>query len=521
LSKAKALYRALILIILVNIFSCLGHAKRPIVIGSKKFSESIIIAEMVSILLEEKYQTSVVRKFSLGGTKVAFDALKLGAIDIYPDYTGTGYVMILKMDGERDPQKVHQIVSREFKSRYGILWSKKIGFNNTYALAVRGDDQRFKNIDRLGQLSGIVESYQFASPHEFMERKDGFDRFSKTYNLNFQKDHILSIESGLMYAAIHNKQTDMIIAYSTDGRIKAYNLKIIKDDLNYFPPYQAALLANKKSTESFPEIMKAFSEFENLISENEMVEMNDQVDRFKKAPYDVARNFLIKKNLISGKIVNKTEESNLFKYFYSKKDYLLKLLLEHLLLSFGALGMALLVSIPIGISLTRHESLAKVVFPIINTIQTIPSLALLGFLIPIMGIGFAPALIALFLYSLLPIIRNTYSGIKGVDKNYIEVSKGIGLTGTQILLKVEIPLALPIILAGLRTAAVIVIGTATLAALIGAGGFGDPIFRGVATVNSNLILLGAIPSALLAIFTDKCIGQCEKIFVSKGIRLKN
>ena len=179
----------------------------------------------------------------------------------------------------------------------------------------------------------------------------------------------------------------------------------------------------------------------------------------------------------------------------------------------------MLVSLPIGVLLTRYKSLEKAIFPVVNTIQTIPSLALLGFLIPFMGIGFAPALLSLFLYSLLPLIRNTYTGIIGVDNSYIEASRGMGLNNMQILLKVEIPLALPIIMAGVRTATVIVIGTATITALIGAGGLGDPIFRGIATVNSNLILMGAIPAALLAIIADKFIGVLEFFFVSEGLKL--
>ena len=169
--------------------------------------------------------------------------------------------------------------------------------------------------------------------------------------------------------------------------------------------------------------------------------------------------------------------------------------------------------------MTRFNGLAKVLFPIVNTVQTIPSLALLGFLVPFLGIGFTPAVFALFLYSLLPLVRNTFEGIKSIDEKYIEVSKGIGLTPWQVLTKVEIPLALPIIIAGLKTASVIVVGTATLAALVGAGGLGDPIFRGVATVNSNLIFLGAIPSAGLAILMDKLISLLEGVLVSPGLRL--
>ncbi len=511
-------------ILLISFFICFSYranAERALVIGSKAFSESVILAEMVALLLEEKFNQPVIRKHGLGVTKVAFDALNTGGIDVYPDYTGTGYVMILKLDGERNPERVHDIVSEEFKKRWGIVWSEPIGFNNTYALAVRKDDPRFENIKNISALSGKVQNYKYAAAYEFMERKDGHPRFSKSYRLNFEPDNVLSMEAGLMYSAIQDKQVDMIVAYSTDGRIKAYNLKLIEDDQQFFPPYHVALIAKQKILKKYKSLRQVYGLMDGLITEEEMIEMNDKVDRLKVEAGTVARNFLVEKELLTGVV----EETNVHKGFWSflarKRNYLIKLLYEHLLLSFGALFFAMVVSLPTGVLLTRYPKAGKLIFPFINTIQTIPSLALLGFLIPFMGIGMAPAMLALFLYSLLPLVRNTYSGILGVDKAYVEASRGIGLTNLQILFKVEIPLAMPIIIAGLRTAAVIVIGTATIAALIGAGGFGDPIFRGVSTVNSNLILLGAIPAALLAIVMDKIIGWCELGLVSKGIRLKN
>lgn len=499
-----------------------SFSKEALVIGSKSFTESIILAEILSVLLEEKFEQPVVRKFGLGGTKVAFEALLVESIDVYPEYTGTGYSMILKQEGEKEPKKVYQIVEREFQKKWGLLWSGPIGFNNTYALVVRKSDQRFHNVSKISQLSGKVDNYHYAAPYEFMERKDGHKGLVSAYALNFSPSNMLSMGAGLMYSAIRDKKVDFIVAYSTDGRIGAFDLKKLEDDRRYFPPYQAAFLGQAKVLNNNPNLKRAFQVLEGFISESEMVEMNDKVDRLKYEVGDVVRNFLISKQLISGK-ENFVQEShsNLFSYFLSKKDYLFKLIVEHLLLSFMALSLALLISLPIGILLTRVPKMARIVFPIVNTIQTIPSLALLGFLIPILGIGFAPAVLSLFLYSLLPLIRNTYTGITGVEKNYIEASKGIGLTGTQILFYVELPLAMPIIIAGFRTAMVIVIGTATLAALVGAGGLGDPIFRGVSTVNSNLILLGAIPAAILAIISDKLIGVSEKFLVSKGIRQRN
>lgn len=490
----------------------------PIVVGSKTFSESIILAEMAAFLLEDR-GARVIRKTNLGGTKVVFDALKAGDIDLYPEYTGTGYVMILKKSEKKNPRDVYDIVSEEFSRRFGLHWSRPLGFNNTYALAVRSNDKRFENVDRISDLSGDVDQELFAAPHEFMEREDGFVPFKKLYRLNFDSNRVKAMSSGLMYAAIRDEQVDVIMSYSTDGRIGAYDLKLLKDDRGFFPPYFAAFVTRQTLLTKRPLVKEVFEKMEGLISEKEMIVLNDLVDRKKRDPAEVARNFLIDKGLIDAERMESPKVENFMAYAYEKRSYLLRIIKEHLYLSFGALLLAILVSLPLGVLLTRKPSVSGAVFPFINTVQTIPSLALLGFLIPIMGIGFAPAILALFLYSLLPLTRNTYTGIKAVDNDYIEASKGLGLTNLQILLKVEIPMALPVILAGVRTASVIVIGTATLAALVGAGGLGDPIFRGVATVNGDLILLGAVPSALLAIIADKLLGLAEKRLVSKGLRL--
>ncbi len=513
--------KKILLLIFLIFIGNISQAEDKITIGSKKFSESIILSEMLSILLEEKYNIPVERKMGFGGTSITLDALKAGDIDVYPDYTGTGYIMILKLSGEKDKDKVYDIVKAEFFERWNIVWSKPIGFNNTYALAVKKDDPVFEGIENISDLEGKLDDVRYAAGHEFMERADGHESFVNTYNLDFNSGNVFSMEVGLIYSAIRDDQVDMIVAYSTDGRIDAYDLRLLNDDLGFFPYYYAAFLSRSDTLEKYPELGEAIKLLEGTINEPEMVKMNDAVDRLKESPYHVAKNFLIERDLIEGEVLVSQGGVGFFGYLMQRRDYLLKLLYEHLLISLGALGFALIVSIPTGILLTRYPLLGNVVFPVINTLQTIPSLALLGFLVPIMGIGVAPAIVALFLYSLLPLVRNTYAGMLSVDKSFIEVSKGIGLTGMQVLLKVEIPMALPVIIAGLRTAAVIVIGTATLAALIGAGGFGDPIFRGISTVDSRLILLGAIPAALLAVVFDKIIGFLEKSVVSKGLVLQS
>ena len=497
--------------ILILLFSLTAFAKTPIVIGSKSFTESILTSEMVAILLEEKYDWPVSRKFNLGGTKIVFDAVVSGDIDIYPDYTGTGYVMILRQSTKRSSEDTFSYIYEKFKKRFGLIWSKPLGVNNTYALAVKKDNPFFKDVNTISELSHKSNELLFAAPHEFMERRDGYQSLTKAYNLNFDASKTVAMQAGLMYTAIDSEKVDVIVVYSTDGRIKANNLKLLKDDRSFFPPYQLALLAKETSLKKHPSLTKVFKDLESQITSEEMTKLNNLVDQKNVNPRIVARNFLISKGILNGEIQSdEVKDLNFIQYAIKRRLFLLRLLKEHLYLSFGSLILAVLFSVPLGILLT----------PVINVFQTIPSLALLGFLVPIIGIGYFPALIALFIYSLLPIVRNTYTGIKSVNQSFVEASKGIGLTNMQILSKVELPLALPVIIAAIRTAAVTVIGMATIAAFVGSGGFGDPIFRGVATVNTNLILLGAIPSALLALIVDKSLGLLERLVVSKGITLK-
>ncbi|EPM6710385.1 ABC transporter permease/substrate-binding protein [Listeria innocua] len=212
--------------------------------------------------------------------------------------------------------------------------------------------------------------------------------------------------------------------------------------------------------------------------------------------------------------------------FAVRKDELFTALVQHIQISFVSLFIAVLIALPLGIYLTRHKRLAEPIIQIAAIFQTIPSLALLGLLIPLVGIGIVPAIIALVIYALLPILRNTYTGIKEVDPALVEASRAMGMNKWKRLYKVQLPLAMPVIMAGIRTAMVLIIGTATLAALIGAGGLGDLILLGIDRNDNSLILLGAIPAALLAILFDFLLRFLEKasfkstiITISAGILL--
>ncbi len=209
---------------------------------------------------------------------------------------------------------------------------------------------------------------------------------------------------------------------------------------------------------------------------------------------------------------------NFFEFFTYRLDEIGEALVKHIQITAMAVGLAILIGVPLGILITKKKKLANIVINITNTFQTLPSLALFGLIIPILGIGLVPSVFVLFLYALLPIIKNTYIGINNVDLASIEAGRGMGMKKSQILTMVEIPLALPVIMGGIRISTVINIGTATIAALIGAGGLGDFIFKGISMNSNNMILTGAVPTALLAISVDFILGKIEKALVPKGIK---
>ena len=494
-----------------------AYAKKQVRIGSKVFTENILLAEIFALLLEEKYSLEVDRRFNMGGTKLLFDSLKAGGIDVYPEYTGTGYTMLLKMSGETDPKKTYSIVKKEFFKRFRLIWSPPLGFENTYALAVRKSDSRFKDISTVSELKTLSQQMSLAMDHEFSERKDGLKQFSESYQLKFPKSQLFSMNPALMYSAIDNQEVDMIMAYSTDGRLQSFQLKVLEDDKNFFPAYSAAYLTKESALEDWPELKKAFQDLAGLISEEKMMVLNKQVDQLKHGISETAKNFLSEEQLLKSDSFSGPYES-LTSYYWSKRHYLFQILMEHFILIFVSLFFSICFSGLIGLWAVRNFYVEKIVFSLINIAQTIPGIALLGLLIPFLGIGRAPAICALFIYSLLPLTRNIVEGIKNISADYIEASAGIGLSSGQILRHIQIPLALPLMFAGLRTAVVILVGTATLAAFIGAGGLGDPIFRGISTLDNRLIFLGAVPACLLAIALDKSIAWLETICVSKGLQ---
>lgn len=495
-------YAVLILIILNFYFSNLAvSSSHTIKIGSKKFTENVILAELGTQLIREVYP-NVEHLQELGGTRVLWNALLRGEIDIYPEYSGTIIQEILANRKIKDSQIMSKILAE-----YRISVTKPLGFNNTYALGMKkttAAELKINNISDLIQFPKL----KFGFTNEFMDRGDGWPSLRNFYQLP-QKD-VKGLDHDLAYRGLESRAIDLIDLYSTDAEIKYYNLKILNDDRHFFTNYQAVYLYRSELVDRLPASIEALSRLEGQIPESQIIQLNAQVKLHGQSEKQAAADFIRKKFDIRSEF---------------KKTSLLTRLgrttTEHLFLVLISLISAIIISIPLGILSFRYQKMGQFILGIVGIIQTIPSLALIVFMIPLLGIGAEPAIVALFLYSLLPIVRNTYSGLNEISRPIIESAEALGLTPFTKLRLIELPLASRSILAGIKTSAVINIGTATLGALIGAGGYGQPILTGIRLDNIGLILEGAIPAALLALITQGFFEFSERYFVPKGLRIKS
>lgn len=484
-----------ITIILYLSMYTLSAGAQTIRVGAKHFNEGYILSEMIALILEDGGFV-VERKFNLGGTVVSFEALRNRAIDIYPEYTGTLSREILKSENAltlEDLRLKLKSLQLEISTPYG--------FNNTYALLIDSTLSASKNIHNLSDLQSHPELHVGLS-YEFLERGDGWKNLLRYYDLPQQPT---ALEHGLAYQAILNHQIDVTDAYSTDGEIKKYRLVLLEDDRHFFPEYQAVSFYTEDLP---PAAKKLLRKLDGVITQEDMQRLN-ALALFKKIDHrKIAYDFLAQRGLI-----RKTGNPHSTDF-----QAILQKAWVHLKLTLLALCCAIFVAVPLGILLYRHSTASKIVLYLTGILQTIPSIALLALMIPLLGIGMLPAVIALFLYALLPILRNTVMGLVSVDPTLRQVATAIGLSTWNKLRLLELPMAMPVILAGIRTAAVINVGTATLAAFIGAGGLGEFIVTGLALNNTTLILQGAIPSALLAILMELAFEGIEWMVVPQHLR---
>ncbi|MGD8305227.1 MAG: glycine betaine ABC transporter substrate-binding protein [Ignavibacteria bacterium] len=485
-----------LLIFLLNLSYSYTQNDYKIKIASKKFTENVLLGEIALQLISTK--TDAVHIRELGGTRILWNALLSGEIDIYPEYTGT----ILKeiFAGEDiNPEDL-----RERLRDLNVAMTNPLGFNNTYAIGIKKELADEFGINKISDLQNYP-SLSFGFTNEFLNRKDGWPGLRQTYNL--PQENVTGLDHDLAYRGLDAGSIDVIDLYSTDAEIDYYDLKVLDDDLKYFTEYKAVYLY-RNDLNKYPDMINELKKLENRINENMMISMNSDVKIRGKSENEVAAAFI--QNTFS--IKSTFEEDTLL-------DRLIKNTKEHLFLVLISLFAAILISIPLGIISFKNIKIGKIILGITGIIQTIPSLALLVFMIPLLGIGSWPAICALFLYSLLPIVRNTFTGLNEIPNSIKESAIVLGLSPYTILRKVELPIASRSILAGIKTSAVINVGTATLGALIGAGGYGQPILTGIRLDNVSLILEGAVPAALLALLAQWMFDLSEKIIVPRGLRI--
>ncbi|MEX2496554.1 MAG: glycine betaine ABC transporter substrate-binding protein [Woeseia sp.] len=467
---------------------------KPLVVGSKNFTENYILAEIAAQLLQDN-GIEVEKRLGLNGTKISYEALRNGAIDLYPEYSGTISEVILARPELKEWTDIEAAV---MKSGFRLL--APLGFDNTYAIAVTQEVAQRHDLQDISDLRDL-SNLRVAFPHEFLNRQDGWPGLKSLYGL---RQTVRGIEHGLAYEAMEKSQIDATAVYSTDGEILRSRLTILNDDLTYFPEYRASFLARQDLPSNVLSILSLLS---GRIDNERMQALNLAALRRDTSIAAVASAFLMEEGLISEAGARSSFAADLWRNTQ-----------RHLKLTLIALSLAILTGVGIATLVHRHKGLANAFLYAAGLMQTIPSIALLALLIPLVGVGQKPAIIALFLYSLLPIARSTVTAMQAIPPAYRQVAAAMAMNRRQELRYVLMPLAMPHVLAGIRTAAIISIGTATLAAFIGAGGLGDPIVTGLALNDSSLILQGAIPAAGLAILTEMLFGGIERWLVVPHMR---
>jgi osmoprotectant transport system permease protein len=468
-------------------------------IGSKRFTESYILGE---ILRETAVRAGVAaeHKPGLGNTGIVFAALKAGAIDVYPEYTGTIVREILKLNGNLPLDALNR---RLAPMGFGV--AAPLGFSNTYALAMREDAAGQLGVRTISDL-GRHPELRLGLSQEFIARADGWPGLKAAYGLPFATP--TGIDHGLAYEAVEAGRIDVMDVYSTDAKIQRFHLRVLEDDRAFFPRYDAVLLYRLDLPERFPAAWNAFLGLEGRIDARTMIRLNAAVElegrTFEQAArlFDGERSAAVAKRSFAGTLFG--------------PDFW-RLTGEHVLLVAVSLVAAVLIGVPLGVLAAKVRGAGQPILAAVGMVQTIPSLALLAFLIAALGrIGTVPALIALFLYALLPIVRNAHAGVDGIRPGLRQAALALGLVPRDRLLSVELPLALPTILAGVKTSAVINVGTATIAAFVGAGGYGERIVQGLALNDRGMLLAGALPAAALALLVQGAFELAERRSIWRG-----
>jgi len=467
-------------------------------VGSKSFTESYILAEIAAQVIERVGEARAERRHGLGGTGITYRAIASGAIDLYPEYTGTLARIILKDPALSTPEAIR---ARLLAS--GLTMSEPLGFSNTYALAVRAETAERRGLRRISDLARHPE-LKAAFSSGFLEREDGWPGLTRHYGLSLAEVRVM--EHALTYRAIAGGDVDVMDVFSTDGQLERLRLQILQDDKRFFPDYSAVLLARRDMAERFPRTWARLREaFEGALDDQRMAKLNAMADLDGKSVAEVAAAFLG-----TAPPDPRRRPGALSEIF--------ALTLDHLLLVLISLAAAVVLGIPMGIAAARFRRTGQIELGAIGMLQTVPALALLVGMMPLFGIGKGPALVALSLYALLPVVRSTYAGLIAIDGHLLDIAFVLGLGRLKRLVRIELPLASISIMAGIKTAAVMTVGTATLAAFIGGGGYGTLIVRGLALDDTATILAGAAPAAVMAVAFHVAFELLDRLAVPRGLR---
>lgn len=471
-----------------------GHVHAQVQVGSKKFTEAVLLGEIATQYLRAA-DSAAEHRSELGGTRVLWSALKRGDIDVYAEYTGTLREEIFAGRELATPEALAAALGEQ-----GIVMSAPLGFANNYALAMPGKRSEALKIQSISDLHAHPD-LNLGFSNEFMDRADGWTGLLRRYDL---PQSPRGLDHDLAYRAIAAGEIAVTDVYSTDAEIDYYDLKLLNDDRDFFRDYRAVWLIREDLA---PVATAALQRLSGAIDDKKMRRMNAEAKIQRVPAPQVAAEFLQQTFDIAPQVAAKSTVTPLLRYT-----------LDHLFLVAVSLGCAIVIAIPLGLLAAITPWLRQPILAVVGVLQTIPSLALLVIMVPLLGIGALPAIVALFAYSLLPIVRNTVTGITGIAPGLRESAEALGLPLMARLRRVYLPLALPSILAGIKIAAVINVGTATLAALIGAGGYGQPILTGIRLDDTGLILLGAVPAALMALAVQGLFDLAERWLVPRSLR---
>ncbi|HWM23997.1 MAG TPA: glycine betaine ABC transporter substrate-binding protein [Chthoniobacterales bacterium] len=470
----------------------------PILVGSKKFTESYVLAEIAQRAMENAGIPTEHRQ-GMGGTIILWEALRTNQIGFYPEYTGTIGEEILK-----ESPTASTTVIREELAKFGVGITEELGFNNTYALVMRRGAAGRLQINKISDLRNHPE-LKFGLTHEFLIRQAGWRPLAEKYQL--PTNNVSGIDHGLGYAALRNGSIDVKDAYSTDAKIAENDLLVLEDDLRFFPQYKAVFLYRLALPSKAIEVLHGL---EGTLDEKRMIRLNAEAERTKN--YARAADLYFQGDGAPPRATHTGE---------TLTHKLIRWTSRHLELAGISLLLSVIVGIPLGVAASRGGALGQAILAVTGAVQTIPSLALLALLVPVPFFGISPrtAIAALFLYGLLPIVRNTATGLQDIAPPIRESAIALGLEPSARLWKIYLPIASRTILGGIKTSAVINIGTATLAALIGAGGLGEPILSGLNLNDHATILQGAIPAAILALLVQWSFDLLDRLLIPKGLRL--